>query len=175
MIDIDLELDPLDLSGEFLFIKLANCKKSGKTLIVGNVYRSPSNNSQNFINSYDEVLNKLGKYKSKHIIISGDFNIDLIKHETDTFSQNLLDVASKYGLLQVISRPTRITDHSATLLDHIYSNMFAKILTSGVITLNITDHLATAITISLGDNFDRNLHNRNFREILAKKGWFSHF
>ena len=161
LIDVELDLDPNDLSGEFMFIKLANCKKSGKTIIVGNTYRSPSLNTQKFIDLYDEVLNKLDKYKSRHIIISGDFNIDLIKHETDKFSQNILDVVSKYGYMQTISRPTRLTGHSATLLDHIYSNMFTKIATSSVITLDITDHLATTVTISLEGNFDSSHHRRN--------------
>ena len=118
------------------------------------MYRSPSNNSQKFRDLYEQILQKLNKYKSKHTIISGDFNIDLIKHETDIFSQNLLDLTTKHGFAQAISRPTRITDTSATLIDHVYTNTINKVLTSSVITLDLTDHLATTITISLDAKFD---------------------
>ena len=107
---LKLEIDPPNPNGEFLFIKINNCKNSGKAVIVGNVYRSPSRNTQKFVDLYEEVLQKLDRHKSKCIIISGDFNIDLIKHESDQHSQNLLDTAFKYGFAQTISRPTRVTD-----------------------------------------------------------------
>ena len=72
--------------------------------------------------------------------------------------------------MQTISRPTRLTDHSATLLDHIYSNMFTKIVTSSVITLDITDHLATTVTISLEGNFDSSHHRRSMHKNNEKTG-----
>ena len=42
-------------------------------------------NTQKFLDLYGDVLQKWDRYKSKQTIISGDFNIDLIKHEIDTF------------------------------------------------------------------------------------------
>ena len=41
---------------------------------------------------------------------------------------------------------------------------YCKILTSSVITLDITDHLATTVTISLDGNFDSSLYRRNAHE-----------
>ena len=150
----DVEPEIPEQNGEFLFVKVANCKGTEKTIIIGNVYRSPSSSTQKFIELYDEVLHKLDKFKSKHALISGDFNIDLLKHESDAFAQQLLDTTAKYGFAQTIARPTRITDHSATLIDHIYSNMISKVVSSSVITVDLTDHLATTVTISLDSNFD---------------------
>ena len=158
--DLELEKQPFDPNGEFLFVKVSNCKNTEKTVIVGNVYRSPSNSTQKFLDLYEHILQKLDKHKTKQVIISGDFNIDLIKHETDTFSQNLLDLTTKYGLAQTISRPTRITDTSATLIDHVYTNMISKVVTTSVITLDLTDHLATSITVSLDANFDSTKWNK---------------
>ena len=153
------DITPIDIGqdspdGEFMFVKIRNCKNTEKTVILGNVYRSPSSSPQKFIEIYDGILDKLDKFKSKHALISGDFNIDLIKHESDVFAQNLLDTTAKYGFAQTISRPTRITDHSATLIDHVYSNMISKVISSSVITADLTDHLATTVTISLDSNFD---------------------
>ena len=100
-------------------------------------------------------MQKIDRYKSKQTIISGDFNIDLIKHETDTFSQNLLNLTTKHGFAQIISQPTRITDSSATLIRHVYTNMISKVVITSVITPDLTYHLASTISVSL----DANIHN----------------
>ena len=92
-------------------------------------------------------MQKIDRYKSKQTIIAGDFNIDLIKHETDTFSQNLLNLTTKHGFAQ--------TDSSATLIRHVYTNMISKVVITSVITPDLTDHLASTISVSL----DANIHN----------------
>ena len=45
-----------------------------------------------------------------------------------------------HDLLPVITKPTRITNHSATLIDHIYTNTVNS-LVSGILTIDISDHL----------------------------------
>ena len=47
------------------------------------------------------------------------------------------------GYLPVITKPTRITDHTATLLDHIYSNSKSLNYQSGIIITDIADHFGT--------------------------------
>ena len=47
------------------------------------------------------------------------------------------------GYLPVITKPTRITDHSATLLDHIYSNSKSLNYQSGIIITDVADHFGT--------------------------------
>ena len=48
-------------SGEFQFFKLKNCNGNRKTVILGNVYRSPaaSNKPEKFNNLFDKILQKL--------------------------------------------------------------------------------------------------------------------
>ena len=72
-------------------------------------------------------------------------------------SQNLVAVMEKYGFVQLVSRPTRVTDHSATLIDHAYTNDILNTTSCHVITANISDHLATVTTLYLGSgkNFRR--------------------
>ena len=41
--------------------------------------------------------------------------------------------------LPIITKPTRITDHTATLLDHICTSSVQN-LTAGILTIDITDH-----------------------------------
>ena len=45
------------------------------------------------------------------------------------------------GLYPLIVRPTRITFHSATLIDNIYTSQINNILNSGLTIDDITDHL----------------------------------
>jgi exonuclease III len=149
------------VEGEFLLIKITNCKGSAKSVIIANVYRSPSRKPNQFHDSLDCILQKLNRHDKKHILLVGDFNIDLIKYETDINSQNIVDTASNYGFIQVISRPTRITDHSATLIDHIYTNKINSVLCCDVITLDLSDHLATSVKISLDVSLDNVQNPRN--------------
>ena len=71
--------------------------------------------------------------------LCGDFNIDLLKiHQKPnycTFYDNL--ISSCY--LPRISLPTRLTDHSATLIDNIFSTVLDD-HKSGVIVNTISDH-----------------------------------
>ncbi|CAH3173499.1 unnamed protein product, partial [Porites evermanni] len=45
------------------------------------------------------------------------------------------------GFMPIITKPTRITDHTATLIDHIYTNTPEKLIKSGLCLADISDHL----------------------------------
>ena len=147
---LDPNLDPTDCSGEFQFFKLHKCKGFSNTKIIGNIYRSPSRSPDNFVALFDTACRSLNRHSRKHVILAGDFNIDLLKHENLEVAQKLIETASKYGFLELVSRPTRITDHSCTLIDHVYSNDIHNTHSCNIITVGISDHLATLTTISLG-------------------------
>ena len=72
-----------DPNGEFQFVKIHDCKKSNKTKLFVNVYRSPSRNVDNFVELLDNVLRSLDRHSRKHIVFTGDFNVDLVKYEHD--------------------------------------------------------------------------------------------
>ena len=44
------------------------------------------------------------------------------------------------NILPIITKPTRLTDHTAKLIDHIYTNCLQN-FTAGILTFDITDHL----------------------------------
>ena len=46
-------------------------------------------------------------------------NLDLLRYDDNAHVQKLSEIVMSNGFLPVISRPTRVTDHSATLIDHI--------------------------------------------------------
>ena len=157
--------DPENLSGEFQFIKIHNCKGFNKTKVIGNVYRSPAlKNTDKFIDLLDTVLRKLDRHSRKHMVLVGDVNINLLNHMKNQSAQNLIETISKYGFSQIVSRPTRVTDHSATLIDHVYTNDIHNTLSCNILTVDVSDHLATLTTISLGNSthfIDRRSNKRN--------------
>ena len=162
------DIEPISLghepstSAELLAIKIRSCKKSNNTVIVVSIYRSPSShNTSNFMKIFDESLNRLRGHSRKHILLAGDTNIDLLKYENDDNSQNLINTAATHGFAQLISRPTRVTDHSCTLIDHIFSNKVHKVIDTSVLSIDLSDHLGTYVRISLDPSFDRAIGHGN--------------
>jgi hypothetical protein len=65
-----------------------------------------------FQNAVDAIIEKIDK-ENKVCYIMGDFNIDLLKSES--------------SFIPLTTKPTRITSHSATLIDNIFTNNIDKI------------------------------------------------
>ena len=147
-------------SGEFLFVEI-NTGSKNKNIILGNMYRSPSYNPQNFIDKLSEIYINIDKNMHKNIILLGDINIDMIQHDTNIHAQNYFNCMSQHGFIPVISRPTRITDHSMTLIDHVFTNSLSNFLKSGILKDPFADHLGVFIKISLNSSIPT-LNNGNY-------------
>ena len=63
------------------------------------------------------------KEETKTGYLMGDFNIDLLKVNLHAKTNEFVNDVISQGFLPKITRPTRITPHSATLIDHIYIQM----------------------------------------------------
>ena len=109
--------------------------------------------NENFLNPLMENLTD-----KKHNFLIGDFNIDLMKTDTHEDSLTYLDIMTSNLFVPHIIHPTRITPHTKTLIDNIFSNLpnFSQ-GKSGNITLAISDHLAQFLTIPLetGENLPK--------------------
>ena len=68
-----------------------------------------------------EIQSKI-KEENKVAYLMGDFNIDLLKVNIHAKTKEFVNDVISQGFLPKITRPTRITPRSATLIDHIYSN-----------------------------------------------------
>ena len=111
------------------------------------MYRSPSGDPSTFIDELENRLEALKRHKNKHIILVSDSNIDLLKFQQYEPTTKLVNCLSEYGFTPMISLPTRVTSHSATLIDHIFVNNCAAITKSGIITEDLSDHLATFVNL----------------------------
>ena len=71
----------------------------------------------------------------------GDFNIDLLKSDENPHVNDFLNQMFSSSFQPLITRPTRITNSSATLIDNIFVNNLEEIYTSGILFTDLSDHL----------------------------------
>ena len=60
--------------------------------------------------------------ENKYCILFGDFSLDLRKFESHPSTENFLNNLNTFYFLPQIPQPTRIQDHSASLIDNIFFN-----------------------------------------------------
>ena len=60
------------------------------------------------------------------VYLLGDINLDLLKYSKCNQVTSYVDLLFSLGLLQIITKPTRCTPRSATLIDHIITNAINK-------------------------------------------------
>ena len=86
------------------------------------------------------LTERLTKENNKEVILMGDFNIDLIKSNSNANASEFLDVIYSSNLLPHITSPTRLTSRSHTLIDNIFSNINEECTSDNIIN-TISDHL----------------------------------
>ena len=70
----------------------------------------------------------------------GDFNIDTLAPAFSNQVNQFLDEIKSLHLMPLINIPTRITESSATCIDHVYINQLTP-CKYGVLNMPIADHL----------------------------------
>ena len=92
---------------------------NNKSLTFLNIYRSPSNNNISFDNKFEDIIEKL---KTKTCYILGDMNYNLINIDKHAETKLYYDLLTAASFKPLITKPTRITETNATLIDHIWTN-----------------------------------------------------
>ena len=97
--------------------------------------------------------------------LAGDFNIDLLKSDTDNHTKDFFDTLTSNLFVPHITLPTRITNRSQTLIDNIFSNNpeFDH-CTSGNFTFSISDHLAQFLIVPSDNKKPPKAHNIRVRD-----------
>ena len=148
---------------ETVFLEIINTNK--KNDILGCVYRHPSMDINSFNEKYlNDTMAKLTEER-KICYLAGDFNIDLLKSDTDEHTKDFFDTLTSNLFVPHITLPTRITNRSQTLIDNIYSNNpeFEN-CTSGNFTFSISDHLAQFLFVPSTEKRTPKVHNIKIRD-----------
>ena len=93
-------------------------------------------------------------------IITGDFNLNLIKYMQYTGVNQFLENIPSNNFIPQVTLPTRITEKTATLIDSIFTNSYKhnSNCLSGNITTYISDHLPQFLII---ENLKQPSFNQN--------------
>ena len=121
---------------ESLFVEISI--PQSKNIIIGIIYRPPSSNSNDFVSCLTTLLSNID-FVNKDVFVMGDFNIDLLKHASNNSSHEFIELLLSASFLPLISKPTRVSNHSATLPDNILCNSLPP-PASLIIISDITDH-----------------------------------
>ena len=139
------DLNICDKSFQVVWVEVKVDKK--KNIVCGCAYRHPNNNIDEFNVYISKCLERITKEK-KECYFSGDFNIDLLKYESNNKYSEFLNTVTSHGFLPHILQPTRITDESSTIIDNIYGNNFEQDAISGNILVKFSDHFPQFLSIN---------------------------
>ena len=159
---------------ESLFVEILVPR--GKNIIVGVIYRPPNHHLTDF-------LSKISR-SDKCCYLTGDFNLDLLRYPDHEPTQEFVDCLFSHMFVPLINRPTRITAHSATLIDNIFTNHFTPRFLKGIVISDISDHLPVFAYVSddslthdhkrIGNRPMRNFsaaNLNNFKTRLSQVNW----
>ena len=93
-----------------------------------------------FNNYLNHMFEKVSK-EQKQIFLLGDFNINLLNYNVHQPTNEFLDSLASNSIIPYILQPTRLTSHSKTLIENIFSNILSSEIISGNLPATISDHL----------------------------------
>ena len=170
----DLESDDL----ENVWVEMCYPHKS--PILVGSFYRPPSA-VYDFNSEFEKNIDCVS-HVGMDCIILGDFNYDQTPPVRDTHCCNFLFHTTCNGFTQLIATPTRVTNHSNTLIDLIFvtnPNMYRDY---GVFLTCISDHFLIYAVRDFNENTNltgecieyrsfKHLDEQKFKDDLGNVPW----
>ena len=141
---------------ESTFIELIFPQK--RNMIIGCIYRHPTSalSISDFNKNYIEPLLDKISFENKICSIMGDFNIDLLKIDSNEDANSFYINMTSHFFAPFILQPTRPI--SKTLIDNIFINSIEYPSYSGNLTIQLSDHL-----------FQFTILEGFYKELIAKK------
>ena len=168
------------MKGECEYIVIELILTNNVPILITSLYRPPNTDLNKFNVSFKNFLRIItndAKRHKKRILIAGDTNIDLLKHINHPGTDDFLNELMAFGFLPSVTRPTRITEVTATLIDNIFTNFPENITSSLIAYDDISDHFPIIVNISLSQvdhkpniesTLSRTYNKRNFDDFYTK-------
>jgi hypothetical protein len=151
--------DIVTLSLEYI-IECSSIEIPELNVILICVYR-PNREIETFYNRLEKVLDRIRtKAQNRHIIIGGDFNIDML--HKNKLSRRLSDNMLALNLVQIVKEPTRIAAQSQTCIDLLFTNN--KLFELEVSEFGLSDHKGIVYNFEIQPKI-RLVKNRNWTTI----------
>ena len=124
-------------------------KKGAKSIIIASIYRPDTPPRANFnlaVSTHLEIIDSIKRdkqLKGCKIIITSDFNLDLLEYSHKEKTTNYVDSHFSRGLVPIITKSAHITSSSARVIDHIFISEPSIEFKAGIITAKLSDHFPT--------------------------------
>lgn len=132
---------------ECVFIEIIQIGQ--RNIILGCFYRPPNSDLALFNSDMLTILTVLSSERDKVLVVACDSNLDLLKASNHAPTSEFLNQMLCHSLYPAINKPTRITEHSATLIDNIFTNCLPDKIDSCIIYNDISDHLPVVARIEI--------------------------
>ena len=111
-----------------------------KPIFLGILYRPPDQSK--FFDNLSTSISQTCSFNEQEVYILGDLNINLINSQKHTPNgiKRYKEFCSLHGIEQLLTLPTRITNNSLSLLDHILTNSADRISQFGIVNVGLSDH-----------------------------------
>ena len=126
---------------------------------------SPIDQFNQFMELFNDLCSKIALTGSVYLL--GDINLDLLKYKKCEQVTNYVDSLFSHGLLQIVTKPTRCTPSSATLIDHIITNACSPDLKSTILISDLSDHffIFHSIKTISPKQHPKTIETRNFSKL----------
>ena len=118
------DLEPRNI--ESIWLELTNNRKH---VLFGLFYRPPNSNSNYFSDIEDSIALAVDSPGISEIIITGDFNLNLLNPQT---AKKINSICTQFSFYQSIIQPTHFTENSSSLIDILLVNNKNYLIVSGV-------------------------------------------
>ena len=135
-----------------------------KTINLVCVYRPPVHSNEN-LDSFNATIKEFLDALPRNEIsfIGGDININFNSTTLSNSAKNFQELLASESYYPLITLPTRVTQSSSTLIDHLFTNTLLPI-ESGTLDCGITDHRAIFCTIPISSPTNSDLFEIKFRD-----------
>ena len=138
-------------------------------MIIGCIYRHPTSTLSvaDFTKIHLQPILEKINLENKQVALMGDFNVDLLKSESENGSIAFYNELSSHFLTPFILQPTRL--RSKTVIDNICFNTLEYLSKSGNLLIEISDHLIQFLIL------EGYVKERSIPDTQLFKRDFSHF
>ncbi|ESO01073.1 hypothetical protein HELRODRAFT_175100 [Helobdella robusta] len=133
---------------------------STKNFVIVVSYRPPSCNAIYYLQQLEIILQQID-VENKHVVITGDLNIDMSDTNDDVNKMYLCQLFTCYSFDQLITLPTRISVEKQSIIDCFFTNFPQQVALCGVHVHDISDHLPITATISSSINKNKSKYVKN--------------
>ena len=129
------------------------------------IVQTPNTSEKDFIKNYKRLLKKFNSTQLDQLIIGSDHNMDFLKHEKHIHTRDFIETNLDYHLLPTVTKPTRITRTTSTLIDNIFiGKKYQGEYTSNIGISDISDHLPLILNIK-----NLNPYKKTAKHITTRK------